>query len=58
MISIDYQYLPHTSWSKRIIGGILPGMVDYIFHALHGRMNARLEAFLLGGVKNESAFPY
>ena len=31
------------------------GMVDYILHALSGRLNARGEAFLLGGVKIESA---
>jgi len=30
----------HASWGMRIIGGILPGMVDYILHALHGRLNA------------------
>ena len=31
-------------------------MVDYILHALHGRLNARGEAFLLReGVKIESA---
>jgi len=33
-------------------------VADYILHALHGRLNARGEAFLLWGVKNESAFPY
>jgi hypothetical protein len=30
----------HTSWGMMVIGGILPGIVDYILHALHGRMNA------------------
>jgi len=46
----------HTSWGKRIIGGRLPGMVDYILHALNGRLNARWEPFFfLWGVKIESA---
>jgi hypothetical protein len=30
---------------------ILLGMVDYILHALHGRLNAIGGAFLLGGSK-------
>jgi len=37
MILIDYQYLPHTSWSVMVIGGILPGMVDCIcMHYMDG----------------------
>jgi hypothetical protein len=47
MMAIGYQYYSHSSWGMRIIGGILPGMVDYILHALPGRLNARGEAFLL-----------
>ena len=45
----------HASWGMSIIGGILPGMVDYVFHALNGRLNTRGEASLLRGVKIESA---
>jgi len=30
----------YASWGMMTIGGILPGMVNYILHALHGRLNA------------------
>jgi len=39
-------------------GGILLGMVDYILHALLGRLNARGEAFLLGGGQKQFGFPF
>jgi len=30
----------HATQGMRIIRGILPGLVDYILHALYGRLNA------------------